>query len=84
MGSWPKLFIAAITFPGAASPASASSPQRSPGRRILGQREVEHGIGAAARGFSYDWVGGDIDGLQGVAKALYAYVPQVQPKKRIQ
>jgi uncharacterized protein YukE len=28
--------------------------------------------------FSYDWVGGDIRGLQGVAAALYAYVPQVR------
>jgi hypothetical protein len=28
--------------------------------------------------FSYDWVGGDIRGLQGVAQTLYAYVPRVQ------
>jgi hypothetical protein len=28
--------------------------------------------------FSDDWVGGDIRGLQGIAAALYAYVPQVQ------
>jgi uncharacterized protein YukE len=28
--------------------------------------------------FSRDWVGGDIRGLQGVAQALYGYVPRVQ------
>jgi hypothetical protein len=28
--------------------------------------------------FCYDWVGGDIRGLQGVAQTLYAYVPRVR------
>jgi uncharacterized protein YukE len=28
--------------------------------------------------FAHDWAGGDIRGLQGVAQALYAYVPHVQ------
>jgi uncharacterized protein YukE len=28
--------------------------------------------------FDHEWVGGDIRGLQGVAQALYAYVPRVQ------
>lgn len=28
--------------------------------------------------FSYDWVGGDIRGLQGIAEKLYAYIPHVQ------
>lgn len=29
-------------------------------------------------GFSHEWVGGDIRGLQGVAQNLYAYLPRVQ------
>ena len=28
--------------------------------------------------FSYDWVGGDIRGLQNIAETLYAYLPRVQ------
>jgi uncharacterized protein YukE len=28
--------------------------------------------------FSYDWIGGDIRGLQGIAETLYAYLPRVQ------
>jgi hypothetical protein len=28
--------------------------------------------------FSYDWIGGNIRGLQGIAETLYAYLPRVQ------